>query len=285
VASVAGVPRVELNGQPTFMLGTLDQGYWPDGGYTAPAPQARDEDLLIQKALGFNTVRKHMKVEPQQWYYETDRLGLLVWQDMPAMVVRSPTRAAQAEFVRELHAIVDANLNHPSIVQWDPFNEGWGEFGPAQITQDVRTWDATRLVDSTSGYNRCTCALPDTGDVLDVHSYPSAGAPAPAAAQATEVGEFGGLALTVPGHVWPGRTFGYEREPNSQSLTNRYVDLLTQIDLGLAQTGLSGAIYTASSDVEDEVDGLITYDRRDLKVMPGAVQTINARVIADGGGR
>jgi beta-galactosidase/beta-glucuronidase len=282
VASVDGVARVELNGQPTFMLGTLDQGYWPDGGYTAPTAQALDYDLLIEKALGFNAVRKHMKVEPQQWYYDTDRFGLLVWQDMPAMVVAKPTGPAQREFLRELHAIVDANIDHPSIVQWDPFNEGWGEFDPDQVTQDVHAWDPTRLVDTTSGYNHCTCAQPDAGDVLDTHSYPSAAVQAPSATQATAIGEFGGLALRAPGHVWPGRTFGYEREPNSQTLTNRYVDLLTQVDVGAAQTGLSGAIYTAALDVDDEVDGLITFDRRELKVTPASVQTINARAIADG---
>ena len=141
VGSIGGVARVELNGQPTFMLGTLDQGYWPDGGYTAPTAKALASDLLIEKALGFNAVRKHMKVEPQQWYYDTDRLGLLVWQDMPAMVVAKPTAAARHEFLRELHAIVDANIDHPSIVQWDAFNEGWGEFDPVQVTQDLHAWD------------------------------------------------------------------------------------------------------------------------------------------------
>ena len=282
VVSVGGVARVELSGQPTFMLGTLDQGYWPDGGYTAPTPQALQYDLLIEKALGFNAVRKHMKVEPQQWYYDTDRLGLLVWQDMPAMVVAKPTASAQQEFVRELHAMVNTNIDHPSIVQWEPFNEGWGEFDPAQVTQDLRSWDPTRLVDTTSGYNHCTCALPNTGDIQDTHAYPAAAVQAANATQATEDGEFGGLALSVSGHVWPGRTFGYEREPNSQVLTSRYVDLLTQVDRGLSQTGLSGAIYTAASDVDDEVDGLFSFDRRELKVTPASVQAINARVIADG---
>ncbi|MFL5861682.1 MAG: glycoside hydrolase family 2 protein, partial [Solirubrobacteraceae bacterium] len=185
VGSVGGEARVELNGQPTFMLGTLDQGYWPDGGYTAPTPQALAEDLLVEKALGFNAVRKHMKVEPQQWYYDTDRLGLLVWQDMPAAnSVGKPTAAAQHEFLRELHAIVEANIDHPSIVQWVPFNEGWGEFAPGQVTQDLHAWDPSRLVDTTSGYNRCTCAQSRAGDVLDMHSYPDAGAQAPSATQA-----------------------------------------------------------------------------------------------------
>jgi beta-galactosidase/beta-glucuronidase len=282
VVPVGGVARVELNGQPTFMLGTLDQGYWPDGGYTAPTPGALNEDLLIQKALGFNAVRKHMKVEPQQWYYDTDRLGLLVWQDMPAMVVAKPTAAAQQEFLRELHAIVNANVDHPSIVQWDPFNEGWGEFDPGGVTQDVRAWDPTRLVDTNSGDNRCTCGQPNTGDVLDKHAYPAAVVPAPSATQASEVGEFGGLSLRLPGHMWPGTHFGYERATNAQGLTNRYVELLTQVDQAALQSGLSGAIYTEASDVEHEVNGLISFDRRELKVIPASVQAINARVIADG---
>jgi beta-galactosidase/beta-glucuronidase len=282
IGSVGGVARVELNGQPTFMLGTLDQGYWPDGGYTAPTPEAVTDDLSVEKALGFNTVRKHMKVEPQQWYYDTDRLGLLVWQDMPAMALTKPTAAAQHEFLSELHAIVNANIDHPSIVQWVPFNEGWGEFDPDQVTDDLRAWDPTRLVDTTSGYNACRCARPDPGDALDEHAYPAAEVPAPSATQATEDGEFGGLSLRIPGHMWPGPHFGYERAADSQILTSRYVDLLTQLDNAVLQTGLSAAIYTASSDVDGEVNGLVSFDRRELKVTPSWVQAINAQVIADG---
>jgi len=282
IGSVGGVARVELNGRPTFMLGTLDQGYWPDGGYTAPSPGALTQDLLVQKALGFDAVRKHMKVEPQQWYYDADRLGLLVVQDMPAMVVARPTAAARREFLRELHAIVEANIDHPSIVQWNPFNEGWGQFDPDQVTQDLRTWDPTRLIDTNSGYNRCTCAQPDTGDLLDKHTYPAAPVQAPSASQATEDGEFGGLSLRFTGHMWPGTHFGYERAEDSQTLTSRYVYLLTQVDQETSQSGLSGAIYTGATDVEGEVDGLITFDRRVLKVVPASVQAINAQVIADG---
>ncbi len=282
VVSVGGVAKVELNGQPTFMLGTLDQGYWPEGGYAAPTHQALAYDLQMEKALGFNAVRKHMKVEPQQWYYDTDRLGLLVWQDMPAMAVATPAAAAQHEFLRELHAIVNANIDHPSIVQWVPFNERWGEFDLGPVTRDLHAWDPTRLVDTISGYNRCACAQSNPGDVQDQHSYPSPAAQAPSAIQATEDGEFGGLALRIPGHTWPGPIFGYEPEADSQILTRRYVDLLTQVDLQAIHAGLSGAIYTAATDVEDEVDGLISYDRRELKLTPVTVQAINAQVIADG---
>ena len=183
-----------------------------------PTLEALADDLQIEKALGFNAVRDHMKVEPQQWYYDTDRLGLLVWQDMPAMAVATPSAAAQQEFLRELHAIVNANIDHPSIVQWIPFNEGWGQFGLGQVTSDLHTWDPTRLVDTISGYNACMCGQSIPGDVQDQHAYPNPAAPAPSATQATEDGEFGGLALRIPGHVWPGRTFGYEQDADSQTL-------------------------------------------------------------------
>ena len=247
-----------------------------------PTLEALADDLQIEKALGFNAVRDHMKVEPQQWYYDTDRLGLLVWQDMPAMAVATPSAAAQQEFLRELHAIVNANIDHPSIVQWIPFNEGWGQFGLGQVTSDLHTWDPTRLVDTISGYNACMCGQSIPGDVQDQHAYPNPAAPAHSATQATEDGEFGGLALRIPGHVWPGRTFGYEQDADSQTLIRRYVDLLTAVDDEALHAGLSGAIYTQATDVEDEIDGLISYDRRELKVTPATVQAINTTLIADG---
>ena len=151
-----------------------------------PTLEALADDLQIEKALGFNAVRDHMKVEPQQWYYDTDRLGLLVWQDMPAMAVATPSAAAQQEFLRELHAIVNANIDHLSIVQWIPFNEGWGQFGLGQVTSDLHTWDPTRLVDTISGYNACTCGQSIPGDVQDQHAYPNPAAPAATSAAEPE---------------------------------------------------------------------------------------------------
>ncbi|MFZ0090145.1 MAG: sugar-binding domain-containing protein, partial [Solirubrobacteraceae bacterium] len=282
VVSVAGVPRVELNGTPIFMAGTLDQGYWPDGIYTAPTPQALESDLLTQKALGFNTVRKHMKVEPELWYYDTDRLGLIVWQDMPAMPIVKPTAAARSEFLAELRAMIETHIDHPSIVQWEPFNEGWGEFDPAQVAADVHAWDPSRLDDTISGHNCCDSFGADPGDVLDDHTYLGPGVPPPTGTQATEDGEFGGLELVVPGHLWPGKPFAYEHEANSQILTQRYIDLVSQAGVAASHFGLNAAIYTAATDVENEADGLVTYDRRVVKVNAARVRAGNLAAIAAG---
>ncbi len=282
IRSAGGVPKVMLNGKPIFMAGTLDQGYWPDGIYTAPTPGALRYDLLVQKALGFNTVRKHMKVEPELWYYDADRLGLLVWQDMPAMVIATPTPQAQAQFLTELHAMIDTHIDHPSIIQWEPFNEGWGEFDPTGVTADVHAWDPSRLVDTVSGFNCCYSFGIDNGDVLDNHTYLGPGVQAPSGHQAAEDGEFGGLELVVPGHLWPGTPFAYEMEADSYILTVRYVDLLSQAGIEARHFGLNSAIYTAATDVENEVDGLLTYDRRVVKVDVAKVKAINQKDIADG---
>jgi glycosyl hydrolase family 2 len=282
VSSINGVSKVQLNGMPIFMLGTLDQGYWPDGIYTAPTEGALEQDLVTEKALGFNTVRKHMKVEPDLWYYDADRLGLLVLQDMPAMNIVTPTPPARVEFLSELRAVVDTHIDHPSIVQWDPFNEGWGEFDPTRVTADVRAWDPSRLVDTVSGHNCCYSFGTDNGDVLDSHSYLGPGVQNANRHQAAEDGEFGGLGLVLEGHLWPGTPFGYELEADSSVLTQRYVDLLTQAELEARRFGLSAAIYTAATDVENEVDGLITYDRRIVKVDRARVRAVNHAVIAAG---
>jgi hypothetical protein len=282
VSSVGGVAKVMLNGRPIFMLGTLDQGYWPDGIYTAPTEGALEQDLITEKALGFNTVRKHMKVEPDLWYYDADRLGLLVWQDMPAMNIGPPTTAAQAQFTTELHAMIATHIDHPSIVQWVLFNEGWGEFDPAKITADVRRWDPSRLIDTVSGENCCSSFGADNGEVLDNHTYVGPGIPTSHGAQATEDGESGGLGLAVPGHRWPGKRFAYENEADSAVLTQRYADVMTQAGVEARHFGLSAAIYTAATDVEDEVDGLVTYDREVVKVDPTQVRAVNQAVIAAG---
>jgi hypothetical protein len=282
VASVGGVPRITLNGKPIFMLGTLDQGYWPDGIYTAPTEAALVQDLITEKALGFNAVRKHMKVEPELWYSEADRLGLLVLQDMPAMNIVTPTAAARRQFLAELHAMIATHIDHPSIVQWTPFNEGWGEFDPTGVTDDVRAWDGSRLVDTVSGENCCDAFGGGNGDVRDTHDYVGPGVQNAHGRQAAEAGEFGGLGLALGGHLWPGTPFAYEAESDSSVLTQRYADVLGQVGIEAQHFGLSAAIVTAATDVENEVDGLVTYDRAVVKVDVARVRAVNRAVIAAG---
>lgn len=280
-AMVGGLLRPVLNGRFVFQLGTLDQGYWPDGIYTAPTDDALRFDLAQQKSLGFNTVRKHIKVEPARWYYWADKLGLLVWQDMPAMRTGvAPSDADKANFESELHRIVDQLRGVTSIVQWEPFNEGWGEYDPARIADLVHSWDPSRLVDNNSGSNCCGWDG-GNGDVIDDHIYVGPGAPnMPTASRVAELGEFGGLGLRVPGHEWtPGAGFAYEMAPDSAALTRRYVQIVGQLRELINGRGLSAAIYTQPVDVENEVNGLYTYDRQVLKVDSNQVSAANRSVL------
>ena len=282
VGTVGGQPHMLLNGKFVFNLGTLDQGFWPDGLYTAPTDAALKSDLLVEKALGFNTVRKHVKVEPQRWYYWADKLGMLVWQDMPSMNPGAPVSAAdQQEFTSELQTMIDQHRDHPSIIMWEPFNEGWGEFNPAQVASQVKSWDPSRLVDVDSGQN-CCASLPDphAGDVYDNHAYVGPGVVKPTDTRAVTDGEFGGLGLNVPGHTWFGSGFAYEMESSATQLTDRYVQLLGQVQQLEQGCGLSAAIYTQPSDVEGELNGLQTYDRQVLKVDPSRVRAANQAVLA-----
>ncbi|WP_326568681.1 sugar-binding domain-containing protein [Amycolatopsis rhabdoformis] len=260
--------RLLLNGKPFVQLGPLDQGFWPDGLYTAPTDAALAFDLQQEKALGFTLVRKHLKVEPDRWYYHADRLGLLVWQDMPAMPeTATPTPPARANFESELHRVIDQHRSFPSIVTWVPFNEGWGEFDVARVADEVAAWDPSRLVDAESGVNCCR-SHPDTGhgDLLDDHTYPGPGTPPADATRARVDGEYGGLGLKVRGHEFdPAGSFAYEMQPDSAALTRRYVDLQHQL-AGEVRAGLSAAVYTQLTDVEKEVNGFLTYDRRVRKL-------------------
>ncbi|MGC9665097.1 LamG-like jellyroll fold domain-containing protein [Planosporangium sp. 12N6] len=286
VGDSGGQPHMLLNGTFVYHLGTLDQGFWPDGLYTAPTDAALKFDLQQQKALGFNTVRKHIKVEPERWYYWADKLGLLVWQDMPAM---NPDRgtpltaADRAEFEAELHTMIDQHRSHPAITMWVPFNEGWGEYDPARIANQVKTWDPSRLVNADSGQN-CCASLPDphAGDIYDNHNYPEPGHPVPTDHRAVVDGEFGGLGLKVPGHMWFGGGFAYEMTDTATRLTDRYVQLSKDLE-SCVRCGLSGSIYTQPYDVEGEINGLMTYDRRVLKVDAGRVRAANAAVLAAAG--
>lgn len=266
-----GVTRMLLNGKPLFQYGTLDQGFWPDGLYTAPTDAALKYDIEITKQYGFNMIRKHVKVEPARWYYWCDKLGMLVWQDMP-----SGDRSAQwdpfgkfngQEFKRseesalnfreEWKHIIDSRRNFPCIVMWVPFNEGWGQSDTVAVTKWTKDYDSTRLVNCASGGNDFP-----VGDVLDVHRYPGPFAPKPEAQRAAVLGEYGGLGLPLKGHTWQDeKNWGYRSFTSQEALTEAYLDLIDKLQPMIDRDGLSAAIYTQTTDVEIEVNGLLTYDR------------------------
>ena len=307
---VDGFLRPLLNGEFVFQLGTLDQGFWPDGLYTAPTDDALKFDLQQHKNLGFNTVRKHIKVEPARWYYWADTLGLLVWQDMPAMPVSPPNPGVappvgdRPNFEDELHRIIDQLRGFTSIVQWQPFNESWAAYDRARIAALVKSWDPTRLVDIDSGG---ILLLPNSsdhiddppkdgdwpivGDCIDDHVYPGPenGPYLPRSSSTTRVavvGEFGASGLVVVGHEWhPGGGFTLPGCPlfaDSAALTEWYVERMDLARDAILTRGLSAAIYTQLTDVEDERNGLWTYDRQVLKVDAEQVMraNLNARTAA-----
>jgi hypothetical protein len=265
-----GIPRITLNGTRIFQVGPLDQGFWPDGLYTAPTDVALKFDIEITKKLGFNATRKHVKVEPDRWYYWCDRLGLLVWQDMPSGdrnvpggkpdLVRTPESARQYEL--ELKRMVDALHNHPCIVLWVVFNEGWGQFDTPRISEWTKKYDPSRLVDCASGWNDHA----GVGDVHDVHVYPGPGAPPTEKRRAAVLGEFGGLGLGVDGHTWANKNWSYQGTSGKAELTRRYERLLQRAYRLGDEAGLCAAIYTQITDVETEINGLLTYDREVVKV-------------------
>ena len=255
----AGVPRLFLNNQPLFEFGTLDQGWWPDGLYAAPTEDARRNDFAVLKTLGFNLMRKHVKVEPERWYYDADSMGVLIWQDMPSGDIDSDS--GRAEYRRELGRMLAALKNHPSIVMWVPFNEGWGQHDTRATAAWVKRTDPSRLVDDASGWTDR-----GAGDVFDVHSYPGPEIPPADSARARVLGEFGGLGLPIDGHTWVNRdNWGYVRYPTPDSLWSGYRDLLVRVR-ALEAAGLAAAVYTQTTDVEVEVNGLMTYDRGVIKL-------------------
>ncbi len=267
-----GFVRIMLNGKFVFQVGPLDQGFFPDGIYTAPTDEALRFDIEVMKKLGFNAVRKHVKREPQRWYYWCDRLGLLVWQDMPSSSVGrgasgsrdgfpiSPECAEQ--FERELCTMVEQLFNHPCIIMWIVFNEGWGQYDTARLVEMVKKLDQTRLVSGASGWH----VYPNIGDVIDIHSYPGPTSPQPDGKRALVLGEFGGLGLIVKGHTWVEKGWGYRAIPDEKALTKAYLKLWQRAWELRDERGLSGAIYTQLTDIETECNGLLTYDRRVIKM-------------------
>ncbi|WP_326609235.1 AbfB domain-containing protein [Streptomyces scopuliridis] len=280
-SKVGDVLRPVLNGQFVFQTGTLDQGYWPDGIYTAPTDAALRSDLQAHKDLGFNMVRKHIKVESQRWFYWADRLGLLVWQDMPAMdTAKTPDAAARTQWEAEYHAVIDQHRSSPSLVMWVNQNEGWGQYDQARIADEVKAYDPSRLVNNMSGVNCCGSVDGGNGDVVDNHIYVGPGNTAPTATRAAVLGEFGGLGYKVPGHEWyPGGGFSYEDQPSLAALNDRLVGLLDSIRVGQLPAGLSASVYTEITDVENEVNGLLTYDRQVVKADAARVRAANQALI------
>ena len=261
-----GTPRLLLNGAPLFQFGPLDQGFWPDGLYTAPTLDAMRFDIEAVRKMGGNMLRKHVKVEPELFYAECDRVGMLVWQDMPS--ANNPTAEWKASFETELAELVRERGNHPSIVMWVPFNEGWGQYDTERITAQVRALDPTRLVDNPSGWTD-----KGVGDVLDIHAYPGPAVGRIEKVRANVLGEFGGLGLPLPGHTWLAKdNWGYRSFTTRDECERAYLELLARLPLLIGQ-GLSAAVYTQTTDVEIEVNGWLTYDRAVWKIDPARAAT------------
>jgi hypothetical protein len=284
-----GRPRLLLNGEPLFQYGLLDQGWWPDGLYTAPTDEALRFDITTSKSLGFNLIRKHVKVEPARWYYHADREGVLVWQDMPSG--DNEGDGGRRQFANELRSFLAYLRNHPSIVMWVPFNEGWGQHDTEPVTGFVKALDPTRLVNAASGWTD-----EGGGDVLDIHAYPGPGSPAPSAlirwappprrypaglpsfpeTRVPVLGEFGGLGLPLPGHTWlEEENWGYRSYPDLDTLNEAYRELLFQL-MPLIGEGLAAAVYTQTTDVEIEVNGVMSYDREVVKLDAASVAANHA---------
>ncbi|MBV9848430.1 MAG: glycoside hydrolase family 2 [Armatimonadetes bacterium] len=264
-----GRTRLFLNNRFALEIGALDQGYWPDGIYTAPTDDALKYDIQMAKKFGFNLLRKHAKVEPERWYYWTDRLGMLVWQDMP-QAFGDLNDSTKQQWLTEWRREIETHDNHPSIIVWTMFNEDWGQHDTEQIVALTKQWDPTRLVNDASGWTD-----KGVGDLRDTHAYPGPWSEKPEPTRAAVAGEFGGVTMRVPGHMWEQGVFGYGLVlENGWQVTRRYQQLL-KTAYGLADTqGASAFVYTQLTDVEQESNGLMTYDRAvvkpDMKIVAAA---------------
>ncbi|HEV2831058.1 MAG TPA: glycoside hydrolase family 2 TIM barrel-domain containing protein [Hanamia sp.] len=275
-----GIQKMLLNDKFLFQFGPLDQGWWPDGLYTAPTDAALKFDIVKTKEMGFNMIRKHIKVEPARWYYYCDSIGIMVWQDMPSGDLgnhweprpgvygrqsdKDRTPESEGYYRKEWNNIIDGLYNFPSIVVWVPFNEAWGQFKTEDITNWTKAKDPSRLVNSASGGN-----FYPVGDIEDLHNYPDPAMPRPdlfGAKKALVLGEFGGLGLPVQGHTWQSdKNWGYQSFKNPEELFKRYKTLTDKLE-ELIGKGLSAAVYTQTTDVEGEVNGFMTYDRKVMKM-------------------
>ena len=256
-----GALRLMLNNRFQMQYGVLDQGYWPDGLYTAPTDEALASDIVMAKKLGFNMMRKHAKVEPARWYYHADKLGVLVWQDMPQMFANAPAPDVAAQFQTEWKRIIEQHRNAPSIVVWTLFNEGWGQHATSKIVEFTRSLDKSRPVNEASGWNDA-----GSGDIADFHNYPTPKTRPPDNKRATVNGEFGGLGLAIADHVWNTDTnFDYGKEGSTWDLTRSYQKIMQQANALRDSSQSSAFVYTQLTDVEQETNGLMTYDRKIVK--------------------
>jgi hypothetical protein len=267
----AGINRLFLNNKSLFQYGPLDQGWWPDGLYTAPTDEALRYDIEVLKKIGCNMLRKHVKVEPARLYYWCDKLGLMVWQDMASG--NNKTDADKKQFELELMRMIETFRNHPCIVMWVPFNEGWGQHDTPRYAELIKKVDPTRLVNEASGW-----ANRESGDVRDIHSYPGPAAPPNEEKRASVLGEFGGLGLPVKGHTWQDeKNWGYRSYETREQLTNAYVALLSKLR-PMIGGGLCAAVYTQTTDVEVEVNGFMTYDRAMVKADAERIAAANRKL-------
>lgn len=282
-----GIMRIQLNNTDLFQQGPLDQGWWPDGLYTAPTDEALKFDVLKTKEFGFNMIRKHVKVEPSRWYMHCDQIGILVWQDMPSGD-KSPqwqntqyfagsemVRTAESEenYRNEWKEIIDLLCSHPSIVCWVPFNEAWGQFKTPEIVSWTKNYDKSRLVNPASGGNHYP-----VGDMLDLHNYPNPSLYLYDASRPTVLGEYGGIGMPVEGHVWEtGRNWGYIQFKSAGEVTDQYVKYADDF-LKLVKAGFSAGVYTQITDVESEVNGLMSYDRKVIKVDERRISEANKKL-------
>jgi beta-galactosidase/beta-glucuronidase len=287
-----GVLRMLLNNSFVFQYGPLDQGWWPDGLYTAPTDEALAFDIIKTKEMGFNMIRKHVKVEPARWYYHCDKTGMLVWQDMPSGDMgggrwndrpgmeggsdRTRTEASEKIYRTEWNAIIDNLYNSPCIVSWVPFNEAWGQFKTVEITNWTMQKDPSRLINSASGGN-----FHDVGHILDLHNYPGPVMAKPeifGSKQAIVLGEYGGLGLPLDGHTWLNKdNWGYRTFANADTLFNTYKNYQRQM-VPFILRGLSAAVYTQTTDVEIETNGLMTYDRKVIKIPEDKLKEASRRL-------
>lgn len=289
-----GIVRLQLNNRNIFQFGPLDQGWWPDGLYTAPTHEAMVFDIDKTKELGFNMIRKHIKIEPATWYAHCDSAGIIVWQDMPSGDFNGHrgrvepewqnrryfdgaefTRTPQSEetYRKEWKEIIDCLYSHPCIATWIPFNEGWGQFKTAEIARWTKEYDPTRLCNPASGGNFYPC-----GDILDLHNYPGPEMYLFDAGRANVLGEYGGIGYVVKKHIWfPDRNWGYIQFNTPREVTDEYVKYARQI-LDLVGRGFTGAVYTQTTDVEGEVNGFMTYDREVMKTEENRVAEINRKL-------